>query len=196
VRALAVTGHSGAGKTLFARDLAARSRFHGRGAAVVSFDLFLSAARPEHDLARTAFVPAEHALDHVRVAFDVDALVALVLAPHARGERINFERQDADGASVRVRVEPGDLLVVEGLFLLHPDLRPHFDRAVHLAVDESVLLRRIAGRDAWTRGPESVLLVRRHFLPAQRAFDERRPLERHADVVVNADDALIGSDSE
>ncbi|MBI5364056.1 MAG: HAD hydrolase-like protein [Planctomycetes bacterium] len=186
VRALAVTGHSGAGKSLFARDLAARARFHGRAASVVAFDLFSKRERPELDLARTARVSAEHALDHARAAFEIDALIESLLVPHARGERVDFE---VNGE--RVRVEPDDLLVVEGLFLLHPDLRPRFDRAVHLAVDENVLLRRIAGRDGWTKGPESVLLVRRAFLPAQRAFDERRPPERHADVVLRADDACL-----
>ena len=186
VRALAVTGRSGAGKSLFARDLAARARHHGRAASMVPFDLFVKRDRPELDLERTAFVPAEHALDHVRSAFELDALVELVLAPHARGERIEFE---VDGTPVRVA--PGDLLIVEGLFLLHPVLRPHFDRAVHLAVDDDVLLRRVAGRDGWTRGPESVLLVRRHSLPVQRAFEEQRPPERHADVVLRNDDALL-----
>lgn len=191
VRALAVTGPSLAGKTLFARDLAARARSLGRSAAVVGLELFAKRAQAEPDLARTAFVSAEHALDLARDAFELGALVELVLAPHARRERIDFE---VDGE--RVRVEPDDLLVVEGLYLLHPELRPHFDRAVHLACDEAVLLRRTAGRDGWTQGPESVLRVRRQLLPAQRAFDERRPPARHADLVLRADDALIGEDAE
>jgi phosphoglycolate phosphatase-like HAD superfamily hydrolase/uridine kinase len=184
-RAIAVTGHSGAGKALFARDLARIATQRGFPAVVVPFDLFLRAERPEVDLTRTAFVPGEHALDHVRAAFDLEGLVERVLAPHARGEALAL-----DLAGRRVEVPKGALLVVEGLFLLHPDLAPHFDKRVHLACDETVALRRIAGRDGWTKGPESVLMVRRHFLPMQRAFDQRRPPAQHADLVLDLGSAL------
>lgn len=184
-RAVAVTGHSGSGKTFFARDLARRWSERGVAAAVVPFDAFLRAERPEVDLTRTAFVPGEHALDHVRAAFDVEELLERVLVPHARGEAVAFER---DG--VAVRAPKGSTLIVEGLFLLHPDLRARFDRVVHLEADERVLLRRIAGRDAWTRGSDGVLLVRRHHLPMQRAFDERFPPRSNGAFVVRADDAL------
>lgn len=184
-RALAVTGHSGSGKSLFARDVGRLLEQRGKRAVVVPFDAFLRESAPEFDLSRTAFVTAEHALDHVRAAFDVDALVSSVLEPHARGIAARVRSRNRE-----IEV-PGDAtLIVEGLFLLHPDLRRHFGRAIHLEVDETIGLRRIAGREAWTRGPESVLVVRRHHLPTQRAFDERCPPRELADLVLDASNAL------
>lgn len=88
----------------------------------------------------------------------------------------------------------GATLVVEGLFLAHPDLAARFDALVFLEVDETVALRRIAGRDAWTRGPECVLLVKKLHMPAQRAFDLRRPPREHAQLVLDASNALFSAE--
>lgn len=184
LRSLAITGHSGSGKSLFARDAARVLAARGRQAVVVSFDAFLRGTPAESDLTRTAFVTPEHALDHVRAAFDVDGLAA-VLEAHAKSHATSVRTPRAT-----IEVPADATLIVEGLFLLHPDLRPHFERAIHLAVDETVGLRRIAGREAWTRGPESVLVVRRHHLPTQRAFDERRKPAELADLVLESSNAL------
>jgi len=176
-RTLAITGHSGSGKTLFARDAARLCAAHGREAAVVAFDAFVPEARPELDLARTAFVTREHVHQHVRAAFDVEALRTQVLQPHARGEALDFAR-----GAVRIEVPARAVLIVEGLFLADPALRPHFARLVQLEVEDNVALRRIAGRDAWEGGPDCVLAVKKHFLPAQRAFDQRYPPAEVADA--------------
>jgi hypothetical protein len=69
-------------------------------------------------------------------------------------------------------------------------VRPALERVIHLEVSEGQSLRRIAGRDARRRGPESLLAVRRHHLPTQRAFDEVvKPVE-HADRVLEAENPL------
>jgi phosphoglycolate phosphatase-like HAD superfamily hydrolase/uridine kinase len=184
-RTLGITGHSGCGKTIFARDVVMLLRSRGRSAATVALDDFLKAEAQEVDLASTAFVPMERALDHLSHAFEVDELVARVLEPHARGEAIAFERGPA-----RIEVPAGAVLVLQGLFLLHPALRDKLERVVHLEVSESQSLRRVAGRDARKHGPESLLRVRRHFLPTQRAFDEQVDPRKTADLVLDAENAL------
>ncbi len=122
----------------------------------------------------------------MRAAFELDALVELVLAPHARGAPVALERGETS-----IRVPAGATLVVQGLYLAHPDLAARFDALVYLDVDDTVGLRRIAGRDAWTHGPECVLAVKKHSLPAQRAFDARRPPREHARLVLDANNALF-----
>jgi len=137
------------------------------------------------DLTSTAFVPVDRALDHLCQAFDVDDLVGRVLKPHARGEAIAFER-----GAARIEVPSGAVLVLHGLFLAHPLLRDKLERLVHLEVSESQSLRRVAGRDARKQGPETLLRVRRHYLPTQRAFDERIDPRKTADLVLDAENAL------
>jgi phosphoglycolate phosphatase-like HAD superfamily hydrolase/uridine kinase len=184
-RTLGITGHSGCGKSIFARDAAILLRARGHVAAVVALDDFLKQEDRAVDLASTAFVPVERALDHLESAFEVDELVQRVLDPHARGEAIAFERGVA-----RVEVPAGAVLVVQGLFLLHPRLRARLERVVHLEVSETQSLRRVAGREARKHGPEHVLRVRRHFLPTQRSFDQRIDPARTADLVLDAENAL------
>jgi phosphoglycolate phosphatase-like HAD superfamily hydrolase/uridine kinase len=184
-RTLGITGHSGSGKTIFARDAAMILRSRGHAAAVVALDDFLKLESQAVDLTSTAFVPKDRALDHLSQAFEVEELVQRVLEPHAHGEAIAFERGTA-----RIEVPAGAVLLLQGLFLLHPALRPKLERVVHLEVSESQSLRRVAGRDARKHGPESLLRVRRHFLPTQRAFDDHIDPKKSADLVLDAENAL------
>ncbi len=182
---LGITGHSGAGKTLFARDCARILASAGHAATVVALEAFQKQGITNADLSSTAFWAVERPLDHLERGYDLEALVLGVIAPHRKGRAVSVGN---DGRSVDV---PADsVLVLQGDFLLHPKLRPAIDRVVHLEVSESQSLRRVAGRDARKRGPESLLVVRRHWLPTQRAFDEAvRPADS-ADLVLDAENAL------
>jgi phosphoglycolate phosphatase-like HAD superfamily hydrolase/uridine kinase len=182
---LGVTGHSGAGKSLFAKDCARLLAGAGRAASVVALDAFQKPGVTNADLSSTAFWAVDRPLDHLERGYDLETLVLGVIAPHKKGRAVSVDR---DGLSVNV---PADsVLVLQGDFLLHPKVRGAIDRVVHLEVSESQSLRRVAGRDARKRGPESLLVVRRHWLPTQRAFDEAvRPAES-ADLVLDAENAL------
>jgi len=81
------------------------------------------------------------------------------------------------------------VLLLEGLFLLHPLLRARLDRVLQLEAEDNVCLRRVAGRDA-RAGAEALMRVRRHFLPVQRAFDERVEPARSADLVLPSGNVL------
>ncbi len=158
---------------------------HGRKAVLVALEDFAKEGITNQELASTAFWSVDKPLDQLERNYDVGDLLARVLEPHARGEDVSIERNGA-----RIEVPRDAVLLVQGLFLLHPRLRSALARVIHLEVGEVQSLRRIAGRDARRRGPESLLAVRRHLLPTQRAFDEAvRPAE-HADLVLDAENAL------
>lgn len=182
---LGITGHSGSGKTLFARDVVRVLTERGVPAVVVALDDFVRPSPPEVDLSATGFVPVDRPLDQLGTAFDVDDLVQRVLEPHARGEAVDIVR-----GSTRVAVPEGAVLVLQGLFLVHPRLRPQLERVIHLEVSPTQSLRRLAGRDARAAGPDRLLRVRRHSLPSQRAFDEVCNPRQLADVVLAAENAL------
>lgn len=184
-RSLGVTGHSGSGKTIFARDCARVLRARGRDAVVIALDDFLKSGIAPEDLSSTGFWSVDRPLEHAEHAFDVDELVSRVLEPHARGEAVSTRRGDA-----HVIVPAGSVLVLQGLFLLHPRLRPAIEKVIHLEVSESQSLRRVAGRDARRHGPESLLRVRRTHLPTQRAFDEQVDPRTRADLVLDAENSL------
>jgi uridine kinase len=150
---------------------------------VVALEQFL---KPEADLAATSFWPLDRPLDHLQQGFDAHELLEAVVAPHAAGKQVEHSR---DGRLIAVA--PDEVLVLEGLFLLHPLLRARLDRVLQLDAPDNVCLRRVAGRDAHS-GAEALMRVRRHFLPVQRAFDERVEPARNADLVLPGGNVLGG----
>jgi phosphoglycolate phosphatase-like HAD superfamily hydrolase/uridine kinase len=182
---LGVTGHSGSGKSLFARDCARVLENRGRKAAIVGLDDFPKDGVASEDLASTGFWSAAKPLDHLERTYEIEELLERVIEPHRQGKDVRFERSGA-----RIEVPRDAVLVLHGVFLLHPKLKPVLDRVIHLDVSEGQSLRRVAGRDARRSGPESLLAVRRHLLPTQRAFDEALAPAEHADLVLDAENAL------
>ena len=84
---------------------------------------------------------------------------------------------------------PQAVLVVDGVFLLRPELTDLWDLAVHLVLPDEEVVRRAAVRDP---GTDPRLYLTR-YLPAQRLYEaEARPRER-ADVVLDARDMSVAS---
>lgn len=169
---LGISGRSGSGKTLFARDVARLCRAHGQPVAVVALDAFL---RPESQRVDTPHARA----DHLAHAFDLAALDAAVLAPRRRGEATLPGPWGPP-------IPAGATLLLEGLFLADPRLRSGLDALVLLEAPEALLRARLSAR-------EPVLALRERFLdlylPAQRAFDARHP-GRSGDLRLDAANPL------
>jgi uridine kinase len=85
------------------------------------------------------------------------------------------------------RVEPGDFVIVEGLFVVHwPDLRALLDTKVYVQTDASVCFNRRLKRDVAARGrtPESVCeLYQRTVRPSAEWFVI--PSRKFADLIVS-----------
>jgi hypothetical protein len=168
---IGVTGRSASGKTLFARDAAVLLRASGRAAAVVSLDAFTRTSG--------ARIPGAQA-DHLACGFDLERFTAAIAGPRSRGESIPAGPWGAG-------VPAGAVLLVDGLFLADPRLRPVFQRLVQLEVPDELAIRRAAAR-----GADGDALVASLFLPAQRAFEARFDPRRHADLVLDAVNPLGG----
>jgi phosphoglycolate phosphatase-like HAD superfamily hydrolase len=155
-RTLGISGRSGSGKSLFARDAARVLRARGVAAEVIAFDAFL---RPEN--ARVATPHA--AADHLAHAFDLALLEDAVLAPRRRGAST---RAGPWGSAVPA----GAVLLVEGLFLADPRIAGSLDALAMLEAPTSVLQARLRAREPLPAVRERFL---ERFLPAQAAFDAR-----------------------
>ena len=164
---LGVTGGVACGKSLFARDLARLLTARGRPAAVVALEEY---ARGEP----AAESVGEDLLSHVARRYDFERLIEELLEPHRAGAPARTPGGEP--------IPPGALLVVEGPFLLHPRLRLALDRVLHLDVDESRALARVAARD----GEAAVARLRRGTLEQQRRFQAAFPPAHRADLVLEA----------
>lgn len=169
-RTLGVTGRPAVGKSTFARDAARVASAAGVAVRTLSLDAF----------ARTTPNPLAAPEDHLDRAFELELARNAVFEPRRRGLPTAAGPWGAP-------VEPHEMLIVDGLFLCDPRLRPAFERVLHLSAPDELLLRRSLARD-----PSGVELVRmrRDFLPAHEAFEARFPPATHADLLLDVANSL------
>jgi uridine kinase len=174
---VAVDGRDGAGKTVFADELAAVLRGSGRPVVRASVDGFHRSRALRYAAGRTAET-------YWRDAFDYDRFVAELLEPFGRGAPVRTAvhdvRTDAALDLAPVAVPAGAVLVVDGVFLHRDELAAYWDFSVYLQVDLAVSLARLALRDG-TPDPDP------RYVGAQRIYAACDPAGRAGVVVDNTD---------
>ena len=107
-------------------------------------------------------------------SIDHDRLIAEVLVPFRSG---------TDGAASAV-------LIVDGIFLLRPELAHLWDLSVHLTVPEHVVLTRAGARDIglYSSLAELEHRYRTRYLPGQARYRADADPEARADVLVDNTD--------
>jgi uridine kinase len=149
---VAVDGPSGAGKTVFADELAGALRATGRPVLRASVDSFhrLRAERYRRGPAS----PTGYWLD----AYDYPRLIAELLEPFGTGRPVrpgvHDVRTDARLARPAVAVQAGTVLVVDGVFLLRDELAAYWATSVYLQVDMTTRLDRMVVRDGAPADPD------------------------------------------
>jgi len=153
-RLIAVVGASGSGKTTVARQLLGAFNQLGQRSELISMDSYYKAVgHPLNNYDRPA-------------AFDFDLLVD-DLAQLKSGAGINVPTYDFVTHRRQpevVRVEPVDVVLVEGLFLYAlEELLQHFDVRIYLDVDPDTCFERRFKRDQVERGREPEDIRRQYF---------------------------------
>ena len=183
---VAIDGPDAAGKTTLADELAPMIERSGRPVIRASIDGF---HRPRAErLARGPDSPAGYYLD----SFDYEAVRAALLDPLGPGgdrtyRRMVFDyRVDEPAAALFETAAANAILIVDGIFLLRPELIGGWDFRVFVAVPFSETRRRAEARDAASIGSADAVKRRydARYIPGQRLyFAVARPQEA-ADVVV------------
>jgi uridine kinase len=182
-----IDGHSAAGKTTLADELAAVVPRRGRPVIRASVDDFHRPAAERYRQGRTS------ARGYYEDSFDFAALRAVLLEPLGpAGSRryqtaifdswLELPIQDAE------REAPADaILIVDGIFLFRGDLDDVWDFRIFLHIEEEEVMRRGPSRDAEWMGSLETAVERyqRRYLPGERLyFDEVNPHAR-ADIVID-----------
>lgn len=188
---VAVDGPDAAGKTWLADDLARVLR-RRREVIRASVDGF---HRPAAVRRRRGPLSAE---GYYRDSFDHEAIVASVLRPLGPGgdgrylpAAYDHRLDEAVPPSYR-QAGASAVLLFDGVFLLRPELRDHWDVALYLHVEPEETLRRALDRDLELFGSAAVVRqrYRERYLPGQDLYRaEARPVDR-ADLVLGMDDPL------
>jgi len=177
-----IDGHTGAGKTTLADELAPAIRVRSRPCIRASMDGF---HRPRAERYRRGRSSPE---GYYHDAFDYEAVRRLLLDPLGpRGDRKyqtashDLEQDEEASAPVRTAV-PRSVLVVDGSFLQRAELEGCWDFRVWVEVDVETARARGVARDRGAFGPEIDRLYRERYLPAQRLYVEEASPADGADV--------------
>ncbi|MGC4892710.1 uridylate kinase [Micromonospora sp. DT31] len=188
---VAVDGPDAAGKTRLADDLAEVLGAR-RPVLRVSVDGFHQPAAIRR--ARGPLSPE----GYYRDAFDHETLVTRVLRPLGPGGDRQYLPAAYDlRAETPVTAEPvlapvDAVLLADGVFLLRPELRAHWDVTVYLHVEPEETLRRALLRDVEVFGSAEEVRrrYRARYLPGQELYRAEVGPARHADVVLDLTDPL------
>jgi uridine kinase len=187
---VAIDGVDAAGKTTLADELAPVIERRGRPVIRASIDGF---HRPQAIRRRQGSMsPAGYYHD----SFDYEALIAALLQPLGPGGSREIRRAVFDYRTdqpVDTPLESADLnavLLLDGVFLLRPELREYFDFSIFVRADFRVTVGRAERRDIDLFG--GVDEVRRRYeeryVPGQRLYLESAQPERVASVIVDNND--------
>jgi uridine kinase len=189
-RAVAITGMSCSGKTTLAAEVAAVVEGAGRPVVRVAYDDFHHPRERRYRLGRMS---PEGYLDD---AFDPAALRRLVLDPVAAGGPAVVPAAYDLAGDKPVEADPvpvtsGSVVLVDGAFLLVPELAGTWDLAVLVVADPQRVLERGVVRDADLGTPAQVReMYLRRYLAAESLHQERDDPWLRADMVVDLSDPL------
>jgi uridine kinase len=183
---VAVDGVDGAGKTVFADELADVLGASGRVVIRASVDSFHNPRSVRYRLGRDS--PRGFFED----SYDYPTLVRLLLAPLSDGgdrriRRAAFDhRRDAPVEAPEEEAPIGALLIFDGIFLHREELRRYWHYSVFLDVPFRVSIPRGAQRGEGSADPQAA--SNRRYVEGQSIYLKTcRPWERATVVVSNED---------
>jgi uridine kinase len=185
---VAIDGIDAAGKTTMADELAELLERAGVAVLRASIDGFHHPASVRHH--RSEERPGQ---SYYEDSFDYRALRSLLLDPLApdgdhivRTRVFNF-RIDLPIEDAPIRVEPGTVLLFDGVFLLRPELEGCWDLSVFVQVNPEVSLQRAAKRDVALFGTSDATerRYRERYLPGQELYMSLVHPEQRAEILID-----------
>jgi uridine kinase len=189
---IAIDGIDNAGKTTLADALVPYLEARGRPVLRASIDGF---HRPRAERYRQG---ADSAAGYFADSFDYPALIASLLLPLGPGGdrrcrlRTFDYRDDTPIHEPPQQVTMETVLLLDGVFLLRPELRRYWDVSIFVQVDFEMALQRAIQRDQHLFGSPQAVRQRyqQRYFPAQRRYLETVQPQRLADVVIDNNDPL------
>jgi len=186
VTRVAVDGVDGAGKTWFANELGGVLESMGRSVIRASVDGFHNPKAIRYRRGRNS--PEGFFYD----SYDYAQLEAALLAPLSPGGNRQYRVAVFDhvtdcpvDAPVRVAA-PGDILLLDGIFLDRPELRGRWDYSIFLEVAFAVSVPRGAQRDG--SSPDPGAPGNRRYVEGQKLYLATCKPRRFASIVIDHGD--------
>jgi uridine kinase len=188
VTRVGIDGVDGAGKTHFADELAGVLGASGRSVIRASVDGFHNPRSIRYRRGRDS--PEGFFED----SYDYAQLKAVLLDPLSPGGSGHYRaavfdhRSDSPVSALTRVASPGDILVLDGIFLHRPELRAYWDYSIFLEVAFAVSIPRGAQRGEGSPDPEAASNQR--YVRGQELYLRSCEPARFATVTINNDDLL------
>jgi len=187
---VAIEGIDLSGKTRLTMELASALKERGEKVVVIHCDDFLN---PRAVRYRQGELSPRGFLEDF---FDYECLKRKILEPARAcksvtlGRLVIDEEDDSVCREIVYEIDTDSVVLVEGLFLLRPELKGSFDLAVRLKIPDDVVVARALSRDVPRLGDrESVL---RHYsiqvLPAHNIYEQSCKPDLAADLILDTSD--------
>jgi uridine kinase len=187
---VAIDGVDASGKTTLANELATALQRTDRKVIRASVDNFHN---PEHIRRRQGSLSPE---GFYYDSYNYPALVKNLLEPLGpNGDRrykasVFNLRQDMPVVSPLITATKDAILLLDGIFLLRPQLLAYWDLTIYIGVEFCKTLERGATRDAELYGSyeNAELRYRERYIPGQQLYhQEAQPLDK-ADILIDNND--------
>jgi uridine kinase len=187
---VAIEGRSAAGKSTFGDELAEAVRARGREVLRASIDDFHRVGH--RDRSRQGGWTPQSYYDE---GYDYDAFLDLLLRPLGPGGnrrcRIAFFDSFHNVLFPEEWHEVGDdtVVIIDGAFLLRPELAGHWDYVIWLDIDMETMVARARRRDvAWVGAGSEEIIERRyrqHWIPTHELYERLADPKARADAVID-----------
>jgi uridine kinase len=185
---VAIDGRSAAGKTTLADELAVRVSEKGRPVLRSSLDHFHPPGHKYRSSERR-YTPASYYAE----GYDYATFRAFVLDPlrasGSRSCRLAFwdSFNDVPFPEHWTDVPSGVIVVIDGIFLLRPDLRQYWDYTIWVDIDWESMLERAGKRDAAWIGSAEIAIDRYHtfWIPTHELYEAETNPKSRANAIVD-----------
>lgn len=178
---IGIDGLGGSGKTVYAYKLQNQLE----GSIILHLDEFVHKKETRYNKNYEEWYCYYH------LQWRYDYLIQKLLLPLKIGldvnETIEVYNRETDSYTLRkIEIPVGTTVIVEGVFLQRPELRPYFESVIYLELDKETRLKRISDRDIYMGNMlEIALKYEQRYFPAEEKYLEQCNPLALADIVEN-----------
>ncbi|WP_457062251.1 hypothetical protein [Mycobacteroides abscessus] len=183
-----ITGIDTSGKTTLSTKVADSLRSRNKYVVLVHVDDFHNQRSERY----VAGIPEP--VQYYRHSINFDKLITQILKPIKLYGELDTVltlldlHSDSWTLERRYTVRNNTVVLVEGVFLLRPEVRPWIDLMIYVDVSEPEVLKRAKRRDVPIQGRDVMRKYATKYLPAQREYLKEHPPREFADLIINNDD--------
>ncbi|MDO8265706.1 MAG: uridine kinase [Candidatus Saccharibacteria bacterium] len=185
---VAVDGVDTSGKTYFADELGRVLESTGRVVIRASIDGF-------HNPRKIRYAQGEYSPEgYYQDSFNLDGFIKDLLLRYKNRDQQGFltavhdVRTDNRVENLWTEVPEEAILIIDGIFLMRPELERYWDYKIFLDVPFEEVIRRAKLRDGDLLGTELEIKYQRRYIPAQKKYLQEINPKVKADKVINNQD--------